>query len=196
YGAIKVSPLGQAGGKGVGSGTKSGSGASAGTPSTGSTSFSTLGSGTNTNSNLTVGAGSSISPDPSNPGIVNANQLQGTPVTLTPPVAGQVLQYNGTTLAYTSIIAVGPQSALSSVLPLALGEIYVATDTGNLFIGTPGVGAGYIQVNDMSQTNDTLQAMLAELKGIKLAITALDNTLLPQDFEPFGEQIRNNDLET
>lgn len=187
YGAIKVSPLGQAGGKGVGSGTKSGSGASAGTPATGSTSPGSIGSGTLTNANISVGSGSSISPDPNNPGTVNANELQGIPVTSTTPTTGQLLQFNGTTLAYASIIAVGTQAGLPAVLPLGLGEIYVASDTGNLFVGTPGIGVGYLQVGDTSQMNETLLKMLKELRAMRAALTQLacdGGKATARDFDP------------
>lgn len=98
-----------------------------------------------------------------------------------------------TTAAIANIIAVGAQAALQSVLPLNLGEIYVATDTGNLFIGTPGSGAGYIQVADMSQVTEKLDVLIQEIRALRLATVALDNTLLPQDYEPFGKQIKNGD---
>lgn len=195
YGGIKPSTLGKAGGAGVGSGTKSGAGTSAGTPAKGATSFASLKTSTNNQATLIVGSGAQVIPDPTNPGIIDATQLQGENITLTPPTDQQVLQYSAAqqSLVYTNIIAVGTQVGLPSVLPLGLGEIYVAYDTGNLFIGTPNYGAGYLQVGDMSQLLEAVQEMIQELKSVKLAILSLDNTLLPQDFEPFGRQISNGD---
>jgi|ERR1017187_3799453 hypothetical protein len=197
YGAIKVSPLGQSGGSQVSSGANSRGVTSNLRPpvQSGGTSFGTIGTGSNNSGVTVVAAGASIVPDPNNPGVIDANQVQGTPVTNAAPTDGQILQYSAANgqVQYASIIAVGVQAGLQSVLPLGLGEIYVATDTGNLFIGTPGVGAGYLQVSDMSQMNDTFQQILAELKAVRLAIVALDSTLLPQDFEVFGKQIENGD---
>jgi hypothetical protein len=192
YGAIKVSPLGQSGGSQVSSGAKSQGAVSnlkAPPPQ------SALSVGANNAGVFVVGAGAFVVPDPNSPGVISANEIQGTPVTGTAPTDGQILQYSAANgqAQYATIIATGTQAGLQSVLPLGLGEIYVATDTGNLFIGTPGVGAGYLQVSDMSQMNDTFQQVLAELKAVRLAIVALDSTLLPQDFEVFGKQIENGD---
>ena len=183
YGAIKVSPLGQAGGTLVGSGSKGGAGNSTGRPAQAATDFSTLGTGTNNAATLIVAGSASLIPDPNNPGTINATKLQGTPVTTTAPSSGAVLQVRNGTLQYAVIIATGLQANLQSVLPLALGEIYVATDTGNLFIGTPGVGAGYLLVADMSQVSEKLDEMVREIRALKLAVIALDSTLLPTDFE-------------
>lgn len=189
YGAIKVSPLGQSGGSLAGSGTKGGAGNSAGQPAKASTSFASLGTGKSNSALMIVGAGAQIVPDPSNPGVIAATQLQGTEVTTTAPSDGQVAQYSAAsgTLQYASIIATGLQAHLPAVLPLALGEIYVATDTGNLFIGTPGVGAGYLQVGDTSQVNDLLTKILNEMRAMRLAMTKIacdGGQALPQDFDP------------
>ena len=189
YGAIKVSPLGQSGGSLAGSGAKGGAGTSTGRPAASATSFASLGTGKNTKGTLIVGAGASVIPDSSNPGIIAATQAQGTDITTTPPQDGQLLQYSAQSgeLVYASIIGTGTQANLSSVLPLAIGEIYVATDTGNLFIGTPGVGAGYIQVGDMSQVNDLLLRLLAEMKAVRLALTKIacdGGGAVPADFDP------------
>jgi hypothetical protein len=189
YGAVRKTPLGKAGGSVVGAGAKAGSGLSAGLPAAAATSPASLGSGTISKSAIVVSGGASITPSTVNPGVIDANELQGIPVTLTAPTNGEVLQYSSATgqLAYTSIIAIGLQSALQSVLPLGLGEIYVATDTGNLFIGTPGVGSGYLQVGDTTKMNETLLQLLMEIRSMRVALTSLacqGGTANPLDFDP------------
>ena len=195
YGAIKVSPLGQAGGITAGAGAKS-SGA-AGTAhvqpgsggSTPSTSFSSIGTGTSSKAVMIVQSGAVIAPDPNSPGIINANELQGAPVTSVAPTDQQVLQYSAANgqLQYATIIATGTQANLTAVLPLGLGEIYVATDTGNLLIGTPGIGVGYLQVGDTRAVNETLLQILMEMRAMRLALTSLaceGGLASPQDFNP------------
>jgi hypothetical protein len=81
----------------------------------------------------------------------------------------------------------GTQANLRSAMPLSLGEMYFAFDTGALFLGTPGFGVGYVQIGDAGQMNETLQAVLNELKAMRLALVALAcdggrNT--PEDFNP------------
>ena len=81
----------------------------------------------------------------------------------------------------------GVQANLQSALPLSLGEMYFATDTGNLFFGTPGVGKGYIQIGDTTEVNETLLAVLSELRSIRAALVALacdGGKNRPEDFEP------------
>lgn len=197
YGAIKVSPLGQSGGSFAGSGAKGpgapGSGSGGGTGGSGGKggglSFGTIATGRNTSAVMTVASGASIIPDPNSPGVISANQAQGTPITATAPTDQQVLQYSAANgqIQYATIIATGTQANLSAVLPLSLGEIYVATDTGNLFIGTPGVGVGYLQVGDTRAVNETLLLVLAELKAIRMASVKAaceDGKAFPQDFDP------------
>lgn len=71
---------------------------------------------------------------------------------------------------------------------LALGEMYFATDTGNLFFGTPGTGIGYIQIGDTTQVNETLQQIAILLEAIRrvLVVLAVDggHGAKPEDFEP------------
>lgn len=186
YGAITQSTLGKAGGKLVGSGARGGAGTSTGTPAKASTSFSGIGTGTNNSATIVVAAGAQIIPDTNNPGVIDATQLQGANISTTLPTDGQVLQYSATSGTYqpTAIIGVGTQANLQAVLPLGLGEIYVATDTGNLFIGTPGVGVGYLQVGDTSQMLEALQQLILEVRAVRLALISLDSAALPQDFDP------------
>jgi hypothetical protein len=71
--------------------------------------------------------------------------------------------------------------------PLQLGQMYFATDTGNLYFGTPGVGIGYIQIGDTRAVNETLLQLLSELRCIRLAITQLaceGGRAKAQDFDP------------
>ena len=81
----------------------------------------------------------------------------------------------------------GTQADLQQALPLGWGELYFAADTGNLFMGTPGVGVGYVQIGDTAHVNETLLAILAELKAMRKAMVALvtdGGRAVPQDFEP------------
>jgi hypothetical protein len=79
----------------------------------------------------------------------------------------------------------GVQANLPS--DLALGEMYFATDTGNLFFGTPSYGSGSVQIGDTRDVNETLQAVLAELRVIRAALVTLacdGGKQQPKDFEP------------
>jgi len=81
----------------------------------------------------------------------------------------------------------GVQGNLNSAMPLASGEMYFATDTGNLFFGTPGFGLGYIQLGDTTGVNETLQKLLMEIRSIRVAMTRLaceGGLATPQDFDP------------
>jgi hypothetical protein len=81
----------------------------------------------------------------------------------------------------------GTQADLQKALPLFWGEFYFAADTGNLFMGTPGSGVGYVQIGDTAHVNETLLAILAELKAMRKAMVALvtdGGRSAPQDFEP------------
>jgi|ERR1700675_3442045 len=81
----------------------------------------------------------------------------------------------------------GVRANLQAAMPLALGEMYFATDTGSLFFGTPGTGLGYIQLGDTTQVNETLLNLLSELKAIRLALVALaceGGKNKPTDFDP------------
>ncbi len=76
---------------------------------------------------------------------------------------------------------------LSIYMPLALGAMFFASDTKQLFFGTPGVGIGYIQIGDTTMMNDTLLALLRETKAMRLALVALacqGNQNKPEDFTP------------
>src|ERR1019366_8348716 len=81
----------------------------------------------------------------------------------------------------------GVQANLNNAMPLALGEMYFSTDTGNLFFGTPGIGVGYIQIGDTRQVNETLLQVLNELRSMRLALTHLaceGGRAKPYDFDP------------
>ena len=81
----------------------------------------------------------------------------------------------------------GVQANLRTALPLALGEMYFATDTGILFFGTPGVGLGYIQLGDTTRVNETLLQILSELRAMRIALTKLaceGGGAQPRDFDP------------
>jgi hypothetical protein len=67
----------------------------------------------------------------------------------------------------------GVQANIQTSMPLALGEMYFATDTGNLFFGTPGTGLGYIQIGDTTKVNDTLQQIAILLECMRRALVSL-----------------------
>jgi hypothetical protein len=75
----------------------------------------------------------------------------------------------------------------ANIPTLALGEMYFATDTNNLFFGTPGVGIGYIQIGDTTQVNETLKKILLCMESTRRALVALaceGGRNNPQDFDP------------
>lgn len=69
---------------------------------------------------------------------------------------------------------------------LSMGEMYFATDTGNLFFGTPGFGKGYVQIGDTTNVNDTLVLLLNEVIAMKRMIGNLvseDGSAKIDDFD-------------
>jgi hypothetical protein len=81
----------------------------------------------------------------------------------------------------------GVQANLQQAMPLALGEMYFSTDTGNLFFGTPGVGCGYIQLGDTAKVNETLLQLLLEIRAMRLAMVKIaceGGNAVPSDFDP------------
>lgn len=83
------------------------------------------------------------------------------------------------------LLAVGKRASIPS--DLGLGQMYFATDTGELFFGTPSVGVGYVQIGDTRNMNETLNRILLELKAVRLALIALaceGGRAVPGDFEP------------
>lgn len=84
----------------------------------------------------------------------------------------------------------GPQADLSSLqssaAPLAMGEMFFATDTGNLFFGTPGVGIGYIQLGDTTDVNQKLSQLLVIMESMRRALVAIacnDTKVSDRDFD-------------
>jgi hypothetical protein len=67
----------------------------------------------------------------------------------------------------------GTQANIASAMPLALGEMYFGTDTGNLFFGTPGVGIGYIQLGDTTQVNEKLEQLIVLMECVRRAMVVL-----------------------
>jgi hypothetical protein len=67
----------------------------------------------------------------------------------------------------------GVQGNIQSAMPLALGEMYFGTDTGNLFFGTPGVGIGYIQLGDTTQVNERLEQLIVLMECVRRALVTL-----------------------
>jgi hypothetical protein len=76
---------------------------------------------------------------------------------------------------------------ISKYMPLALGAMFFATDTHNFYLGTPGFGIGYVQIGDTTGVNQLLQAILNELRSLRLSNIALacqGNLHKPEDFNP------------
>jgi len=96
YGAIKPSTqagsTGTRGQAGIGSGTNptSGTTGTGGAPISGTLPFSSLTSGSNNNANMLVSGNGNLAPDPSNPGTVSANEVNGAAV----PASATLLSSN------------------------------------------------------------------------------------------------------
>jgi hypothetical protein len=67
----------------------------------------------------------------------------------------------------------GSQANLHSAMPLGQGELYFATDTGNLFIGFPGFGIGYVQVGNLSPLSDEVELLHRKVRALELALANL-----------------------
>lgn len=79
-----------------------------------------------------------------------------------------------------------PNTGLSAS-PLAFGEMYFGTDTGNLYFGTPGVGVGYITIGDTTQVNERLDQLIVLMESVRRALVYLacvDGKAGEQDFDP------------
>lgn len=57
--------------------------------------------------------------------------------------------------------------------PLAWGEMYFGTDTGNLYFGTPGTGLGFITIGDTSAVNDRLDQLIVIMEAVRRALVVL-----------------------
>lgn len=68
---------------------------------------------------------------------------------------------------------VDPDTGLTTV-PLQTGEMYFAEDTGNFFVGRPGISPGYIQISDAYEINSKIY----ELKKLNEELEKKLNYLL------------------
>lgn len=82
YGAFSAltSSLGQTGGSGSGSGAAQNGGTTTSPIAPVIATFDKIGTGENVSANMTVGEGASIGPDTTNPGIINATEINGIPI--------------------------------------------------------------------------------------------------------------------
>ncbi|HKM81937.1 MAG TPA: hypothetical protein VJY15_13370 [Candidatus Acidoferrum sp.] len=64
-------------------------------------------------------------------------------------------------------------SLQASANPLALGEMFFATDTSDLFFGIPGVGIGYIQIGDVTQVNERLDQLIVIMECVRRALVQI-----------------------
>lgn len=167
YGAIKVSSLGQAGGSRAGAGAKSAVSNTA-PPAQASTSFSSIGTGSINNSVLTVASGASIVPDPNNPGVISATQLQGVQISTAPPANTNGLQFNATNndLEWTAT----PQT-IAAVTSNWLNSYSAAT---GLF--TAAQPAASDLSNGVTGTGAVVLAASPTFSGVPLAPTAAPGT--------------------
>ncbi|HZQ17097.1 MAG TPA: hypothetical protein VFA90_00130 [Terriglobales bacterium] len=94
-------PLGQVGGPSRASGVVPGTSPSV--PAVPTVTFDQIGSGENLSAQMVVGGGASIDVDPADPGVIDATNLQTTPVSPTAPALGQlfVLDATGTLVPMT-----------------------------------------------------------------------------------------------
>ena len=79
------------------------------------------------------------------------------------------------------------QNVQSSGTPLQSGEMYFATDTGNLFFGTPGFGIGYIQLGDTTKVNERLEQLIVLMECVRRALVTVacqGNQAKESDFDP------------
>lgn len=69
---------------------------------------------------------------------------------------------------------------------LSMGEMFFATDTGNLFFGTPGFGLGYVQIGDTTKVNERLEQLILIMEAMRRALVAIaceGQRNNPQDFD-------------
>jgi hypothetical protein len=189
YGAIKQSALGKTGGSSAGTGAGSGAGSSTGsgtvpptpTPGTG-LSFSLISSGENTTASMVVGGTAQIVPDTSNPGTIDATQLQGVQVSASStPSNTQSLQYNSTNndLEY----AATPQTIASSTNEwltsyTASTGAFTASQpaASNLSNGTIGTGAVVLAASPTLSGTPLAPTATAGTSTTQIATTAFVET--------------------
>src|SRR5271170_3895681 len=98
----------------------------------------------------------------------------------------QVLR--GTQAQLSTLTAGNDPDTDAAVNPLQLGELYFATDTGNLFLGNPGVGLGYILLGDQTAVNERLDQLIVLMECTRRALVALacqdSNGNKELDFDP------------
>lgn len=102
---------------------------------------------------------------------------------------GDVTQSPFTDLTGDVTVTNGPAASLPSTLDF--GQMYYATDTNQLYFGTPGIGLGHILIGDTTGMNETLLQVLSELRSMRLALTHLaceGGGARPSDFSPTNLQ--------
>lgn len=189
YGAFKQSPLGKVGGSSAGTGAGSGAGSSTGsgtvsptpTPGTG-LSFSMISGGENITASMVVGGTAQIIPDTSNPGTIDATQLQGVAVSASStPSSTNSLQYNSANndLEY----AATPQTITSSTsnwltsYSASTGSFTksqpAASDLSN---GTTGTGTVVLAASPALSGTPTAPTASAGTSTTQIATTAFVET--------------------
>lgn len=61
----------------------------------------------------------------------------------------------------------------ANIPTLAIGEFFFATDTGNLFIGNPGFGLGYLQIAEVTQVNERLEQLIVLMESVRRALVSI-----------------------
>lgn len=57
--------------------------------------------------------------------------------------------------------------------PLAMGELYFATDTTQIFMGWPGNGSGVIEIGDVTEVNSRLDQLIVLMEAVRRALVVL-----------------------
>jgi hypothetical protein len=89
--------------------------------------------------------------------------------------------------ALTSLVGGIDYDTGATVSPLALGEMFFATDTNAFYLGTPGIGIGYIQVGDTTQMAEQLAQLIVIMESMRRAtvtIACQDGKAREIDFDP------------
>lgn len=167
--------LGTSGGSSSGAGTTAGSGVNPPNPaSSGSgaaVTFDQIGTGVNISAQMIVSGSSEIIPDPDDPGIIDATEIQGIPVDPSPPTHnGELLIYDSASGTYIPgdplVQGVESIGTVSTTNPVQIGGIDSTGRVQKLAVDPDG------GLPDIKQTNRLLLNMLLVLQQIAIALNA------------------------
>jgi hypothetical protein len=152
-------PLGIAGGAGKAAGASSIAAKPTQTPAQ-TVTFDQIGTGENRSAQMIVGGKCSIDVDPDDPGVIDATELQGTPVSTTPPADQQIAKFNAAT----------GQWEPTSIFALSINGVGVSTDMLIYINGIPFSVASPDQVNGVfvQKNNTLLQTFGLQINGVPI----------------------------